>query len=113
MLDWRPEPGDLGKPVGQDLVAGAMTLPVLVALAHPTVGPRLREALTPHPAVVTEEIRALVLHPEPFAETLALIEAEAERARQWLFELQPGAARDQLAGMLEALVDPARCQEVV
>lgn len=113
MLDWRPEPGDLGKPVGQDLVAGAMTLPVLVALSHPTIGPKLLAALRPHPETVSAEIRALVLHPEPLNETLALIEAEAERARQWLYELPPTDARDQLASMLEKLVERAQCREVV
>lgn len=41
-LDFVADPGELGKPICQDLVCGVLTLPVLRLLAHEALGPRAR-----------------------------------------------------------------------
>lgn len=41
ILDFTQTSEKLGKPQGQDLASGNLTAPVLFALEHPTVGPRL------------------------------------------------------------------------
>jgi geranylgeranyl pyrophosphate synthase len=104
LLDWRADPVTLGKPAGQDLVNGVVTLPVLVALGHPDTASELRRALVPYPQALSAPIQALVTAPGPWGETLALVAAEAERARQWLLELPDGSARAELVAMLDALV---------
>jgi heptaprenyl diphosphate synthase len=45
VLDVIGSEAELGKPAGQDLAEGIYTLPVLLALADPTVGPELRPLL--------------------------------------------------------------------
>ncbi len=61
LLDFLGSEEELGKPVGSDLRQGIITLPVLCALRHPRLGPRLRELLA---SGVTdgawEEVRRLV-----------------------------------------------------
>jgi geranylgeranyl pyrophosphate synthase len=104
LLDWHMDEAALGKPAGQDLVNGVVTLPVLVALSHADTGRELRAALTPYPTALTPQVKALVMAPGPWNETRALVAAEAERARQWLLEFPAGAARTELVTMLDALV---------
>lgn len=104
VLDWVSDAEDLGKPVGKDLLNGVVTLPVLVALEHPEIGPALRRALTPYPTTLSEEVRALVMHPEVFATVKARVVEEGERAHQWLAEFPAGPSRDQLAETVDKLV---------
>ncbi|HEY9723696.1 MAG TPA: polyprenyl synthetase family protein [Oscillatoriaceae cyanobacterium] len=103
-LDWMSSEEELQKPVGQDLLAGSITLPVLVALHSEAHGARLRALLTPFPEHVSEEVRAIVLHPQNLAETAALIQAEGDRARRWLLEFPASPARDELEAMVTALM---------
>lgn len=110
MLDWSRSSDDLGKPAGRDLLDGTLTLPVLVALDDPTVGPALRAALTPWPAQITPELRALVLAERPAAETWRLVKAEAEQATRWMGELPEGPARDELLVVLQELAASAGWQ---
>jgi geranylgeranyl pyrophosphate synthase len=112
MLDWHAD-ADLGKPAGQDLVNGVVTLPVLVALGHPDTAQELRAALTPYPTALTPHVLALVTAPGPWSETRALVAAEAERARQWLLEFPAGQERAELLAMLELLVAKAGLAEEV
>lgn len=107
MLDWTGEAVAMGKPVGRDLLDGTVTLPVIVALADATAGPLLRAALTPWPETITPALRALVTAPEPARETAWLVSRELNRAHEWLAELPEGEARDELAGMLDALAATA------
>lgn len=111
MLDWSGTAAALGKPVGRDLLDGTLTLPVLVALEDPAVGPALRAKLTPWPAAIDDELRALVTGPGPAAETARLVAREAERARGWLLELPPGEPREELVGMIDGLVAAAGAKE--
>ncbi|MEB3329378.1 MAG: polyprenyl synthetase family protein [Candidatus Sericytochromatia bacterium] len=110
MLDWSSSSEALGKPAGRDLRDGTLTLPVLVALDDPAVGPRLRAALTPWPAEVGPEIRALVLAEAPAAETMRLVMAEADLAMRWMGELPEGPARDELLTLLNELAASAGWQ---
>lgn len=111
LLDWSGTAAALGKPVGRDLLDGTLTLPVLVALEDPEVGPALRARLSPWPTEIDAELRALVMRPAPAAETARLVAREAERARGWLLELPPGAQRDELLGMIDGLVGAAGAKE--
>jgi heptaprenyl diphosphate synthase len=45
ILDVVATDAELGKPAGNDLVEGVYTLPVLLALADPDIGPQLKESL--------------------------------------------------------------------
>jgi all-trans-nonaprenyl-diphosphate synthase len=113
LLDWQADGDALGKPAGQDLINGVVTLPVLVAMAHPDTAEDLRVALTPYPTTLTPHIQALVKAPGPWNETRALVAAEAERARQWLLEFPEGAARAELVNLLDLLVARAALAEVL
>lgn len=104
VLDWHGDAEDVGKPVGKDLLNGVVTLPVLVALDHPTIGPELRRALTPFPTVLSEEVKTLVNHPDVFATVRAHVAEEAERAHQWLSEFPAGPSRERLGETLDGLV---------
>lgn len=111
MLDWSGNAAALGKPVGRDLLDGTLTLPVLVALDDATVGPQLRERLTPWPTAIDDDLRALIVAPGPLAETARLVAREAERARGWLLELPAGEPRDEMLAMLDQLFAAAGLTE--
>jgi geranylgeranyl pyrophosphate synthase len=111
MLDWSGSAAALGKPVGRDLLDGTLTLPALVALDDPAVGPRLRERLAPWPTAIDDDLRARIAAPGPLAETARLVAREAERARGWLLELPAGEPRDEMLSMLDQLVAAAGLTE--
>ena len=111
LLDWSGTAAALGKPVGRDLLDGTLTLPVLVALDDPTMGPALRDRLAPWPAEIDDALRALVTASAPAAETARLVAREAERARGWLLELPAGEHRDELEAMIDGLVGAAGAKE--
>lgn len=108
LLDWSSNAETLGKPVGQDLLAGNLTLPVLVALAHDALGPRLRSLLTPYPTMLTPALKDFLFQPDVYRLTLEHVEAEVELARQWLHELPPAPSRDELESYLDQLREQAR-----
>jgi heptaprenyl diphosphate synthase len=103
VLDWVAETREVGKPVGRDLESGVVTLPVLVALEHPELGPLLRQALTPFPERLSDDVRALVTDARVFDLVKVRVREEAERAHQWLAEFPAGPARVQLAETVDAL----------
>lgn len=110
MLDWAGNAQELGKPVGRDLLDGTLTLPVLVALEDPEVGPPLRAALSPWPDTIDDTLRRLVTATKPRTETMALIAQEAERAQHWMEQLPAGAARDELVQVLSDLAANANME---
>ena len=72
ILDITAVDGQLGKPAGQDLAEGIYTHPVLVALADPTIGPRLSEILgTPLDDDQRESARLLVAESDGIAASMA------------------------------------------
>jgi len=84
----------LGKPAGNDLVEGIYTLPVIHALADPTVGAELRTMLTPT-ITTAERDRARELVRASDGVRIALDEAQgwADKAAATLTDLPdtPGA----------------------
>lgn len=108
LLDWAGDAEALGKPVGQDLLAGSITLPVLVALADPAAGPELKRLLAEAPPAMTPEILALVQAPAVKAETMRHVQAEADKAAAALAELPPSAARAEMERLMGKLLDQAK-----
>ncbi|MBO9540515.1 polyprenyl synthetase family protein [bacterium] len=108
LLDYASSAEVAGKPVGQDLLAGSLTLPVIVALEDPTVGPVMRRMLTPFPQEIHQELKELLFSPEVFKKSLARLEAEARTARACLDLFPESASKDQLFEYLDKLSDQAR-----
>ena len=112
-LDWNVDATTLGKPAGRDLLAGSITLPVLVALQNQEVGPRLRELLTPFPTdALPEEGERLIGRPDVRRYAAKLVREEGERARRWLLELPPGEHRTQMETLLDQLIGRVDAVEV-
>jgi geranylgeranyl pyrophosphate synthase len=111
-LDWNVDAQTLGKPAGRDLLAGSITLPVLVALQHPEVGPRLRELLTPFPQELPAEVERLLARPDVRDYATKLVREEGERARRWLLELPANAYRDEMEALLNQLIARVNAAEV-
>jgi all-trans-nonaprenyl-diphosphate synthase len=108
LLDWSSTAQVLGKPVGQDLVAGSLTLPAIAALQDPVVGPQLRTQLTPFPKEVRPELKALLFRSNGFRKALQWVQEEADRARECLVDtFPPSEGKEELLGYLERLIDQA------
>jgi geranylgeranyl pyrophosphate synthase len=100
VLDYTAEEGEVGKPVGHDLLEGHATLPLLLAdLTAPLTDGRALSAA--EVAVAVKSVRAS-RGPE-----LALVEARAHgaAARRELEGLPPTPARESLAALTEYVVD--------
>lgn len=108
LLDYSSSAEVAGKPVGQDLLAGSITLPAIVALEDPEVGPVMRAMLSPFPAEIHPELREILFRPEVFRKALARLEAEAETARACLSLFPQSTAKTQLFEYLDKLTDQAR-----
>ena len=71
ILDVTASDGQLKKPAGQDLAEGIYTLPALVALAEPEVGPDLRALLgVPLAQPERDKARAIVMSSNGIAESV-------------------------------------------
>ncbi|HEY9897942.1 MAG TPA: polyprenyl synthetase family protein [Pantanalinema sp.] len=108
LLDYASSTQVAGKPVGQDLLAGSLTLPVIVALEDPAVGPVMRRMLSPFPQEIHPELRELLFSPEVFRKALDRLEAEAKKAGACLDVFPPSPARQQLFDYLDRLNEQAR-----
>jgi octaprenyl-diphosphate synthase len=100
VLDYTAESGELGKPVGHDLLEGHATLPLLLAelpYSLPAGEPLGAER-------VAEVVAAVRASPGP---ERALVEARrhAERARAYLAGLPEGAACESLAALTSYVVE--------
>jgi heptaprenyl diphosphate synthase len=82
ILDITATEGELLKPAGQDLAEGIYTLPALVALADPNVGPNLRDILgKPLGEPEREKARELVANSTGIAAGVAEARTYVERAQ--------------------------------
>jgi heptaprenyl diphosphate synthase len=82
VLDITATEGELLKPAGQDLAEGIYTLPALVALADPGVGPSLRDILgKPLGEPEREKARDLVANSSGIAAGVAEARTYVERAQ--------------------------------
>ena len=81
ILDVVATEAELGKPAGQDLAEGIYTLPVLLALADPVVGPELRPLLgQPLAQPERDKARSIVAGSGAIAGSAAVARHYADRA---------------------------------
>jgi heptaprenyl diphosphate synthase len=100
ILDVTASDGQLQKPAGQDLAEGIYTLPALVALAEPDVGPDLRALLgVPLAQPERDKARAIVMSSNGIAESV-------DAAKRYVDDAQKataGISQPELRGGLSRL----------
>jgi heptaprenyl diphosphate synthase len=83
ILDITATDGQLQKPAGQDLAEGVYTLPALLALADPDVGPDLRTLLgVPLAQPERDKARSIVMACDAIAESVAVARTYVELAEK-------------------------------
>ncbi len=96
---------ELGKPAGQDLAEGIYTLPVLLALGDPTVGPELRPLLgQPLGQPERDKARSIVATSPAIAASVAAGKRYAARAAEAAGALPDAGLRSGLARLAESLL---------
>jgi len=94
----------LGKPAGHDLVEGTYTLPVILALAEPSVGDELRALLgCPLDGPARDKARDLVRSAGAVVASVAVARAYADQAAAALGPLIANGAAQPIVGSLAAL----------
>jgi len=110
LLDLCGDPGKLGKPIGQDLVAGEVTVPVAMAVER---APELREDLRvvwsraaagADPSVPLAALRDRMECVGALTAAREMARQDSARARAALAELPSGVWRDRLEDMAVAVV---------
>jgi heptaprenyl diphosphate synthase len=107
VLDYTGEEAQLGKPVGQDLLEGNSTLPLMLAYASPTLAEELDRHLTQgEPPAAEEAARAVAIVRSSDAPARALERAGelAKQALAALAEFPPSAALAALQRLTEYVV---------
>ena len=95
LLDFQADSERWGKPVGNDLEEGNITLPVIYAMQDPRYGSRLRSLLEDESCPVGErlpEIVEILSVTGALADSLQLARQFIDRAQAYLKELPSGAA---------------------
>jgi heptaprenyl diphosphate synthase len=106
ILDLTASDEDLGKPGGQDLAEGIYTLPVLVALGDPDVGPELGTLLgQPLGQPERDKARAMVAASPGIPATVAVGRRYGDAAREALDGLSAPALTSGLARLADSLFD--------
>ncbi len=106
VLDVIGTDAELGKPAGQDLAEGIYTLPVLLALADPTVGPELRPLLgQPLGPPEREKAKAIVQSSDAVAAAVAVGRGYADEASVAAGALPDRQLSAGLASLADALLD--------
>ncbi len=100
LLDWLADPATLGKAVGEDLVAGIYTLPIIHALENPEYGPQLREYLEPGNLAV-ESVREQLIASGAIDYCRQRADDHLAAARQALEGIPEGPEREALANVAE------------
>ncbi len=105
-LDYRGDPEELGKNLGDDLAEGKPTLPLIHALAHSDAesASMIRNAIERGGTEEQEPIRAVVERTGGLDYTARLAEDEAKRANAALAEVPASPYRDALAALAEFAV---------
>jgi heptaprenyl diphosphate synthase len=106
VLDVIASDDELGKPAGQDLAEGIYTLPVLVALRDPDVGPELRSMLG-QPLALPErnKARAIVATSSGVPATLAKARRYATEAVDAVGGVRSREVADALSRLAASLLD--------
>ncbi|MBX5467352.1 MAG: polyprenyl synthetase family protein [Firmicutes bacterium] len=107
VLDWRADPGRLGKPTGGDIAGGVYTLPVLSALSRPEWASALRAQLQRKPVPI-EEVRQVLEASGALDEALAYARREAGQAVEALASVPAGPAREALVALARFVVERDR-----
>jgi heptaprenyl diphosphate synthase len=106
ILDVIATEAELGKPAGQDLAEGIYTLPVLLALADPTVGPELRPLLgQPLGQPERDKARSIVAESGAIGKSVVVARHYAELAAEAAALSASPALASGFAGMAHSLVD--------
>ncbi len=106
VLDLVATDGELGKPPGQDLAEGIYTLPVLLALADPEIGPELRSLLGRRLDLPErEKARAIVSESPAVAATVAVAGRYAREAVSAAAGVRSPAVAAGLRRLTESLLD--------
>lgn len=106
VLDLVATDGELGKPPGQDLAEGIYTLPVLLALADPGVGPELRMLLGRRLELPErEKARAIVSESPAVAATVAIARRHAAEAAAAADGVRAPTVAAGLRRLAESLLD--------
>ncbi|MDQ1428623.1 MAG: hypothetical protein QOK39_2099 [Acidimicrobiaceae bacterium] len=96
----------LGKPAGHDLVEGVYTLPVIQALAVPSIGDELRDLLGTHLDMPTrDKARDMIRSTDAVVESVVVARKYADEALGALGALGDGPCVRSLAGLGHRLVD--------
>jgi heptaprenyl diphosphate synthase len=94
----------LGKPAGHDLVEGTYTLPVILALAVPSLGDELRSLLgSPLDGPTRDKARDLVQSADAVVASVAVARRYADQAALALAPLEATRAANPIVGSLAAL----------
>jgi heptaprenyl diphosphate synthase len=102
LLDVIGSQKELGKPTGQDLAEGIYTLPVLLAIADPVIGPQLKGILgSPLGPAELEDSRSAVV-------ASGAIDATLEVGRRFADEAERAATEASTPELARALGDLAR-----
>jgi heptaprenyl diphosphate synthase len=106
LLDYVATEEELGKPVGADLRQGTVTLPFMLALQDPDVGPELGRVLERQPLGDPdyERIVALVRRSGAVAATESAAQEFARGARAELEVFPPSPALDTLEAACDYVV---------
>jgi heptaprenyl diphosphate synthase len=111
ILDVIGSEAELGKPAGQDLAEGIYTLPVILALADPEVGPELKPMLgQPLDQDERNRARAIVASSGGIATSVTVARRYAEDAAEAAATCPSAQLADGLARLAHSMVDglPAR-----
>jgi len=95
----------IGKPVGSDLRAGIISLPVVLGLQHNTEFARNFRAGTRLDGADFDHALQLMRDPALIARGRALATAQVNRARDLLAQLQPSVYRESLAALIDEQID--------
>jgi geranylgeranyl pyrophosphate synthase len=105
ILDFTADERELGKPVGSDLRAGMVTLPVILMRDHHLVDGRFRAAVEAED--ITRQVQ-LVLESGAIGSTYAEAESLVSRARDALEFLPEGVERDALDALARFVTERTR-----
>ena len=95
----------IGKPVGSDLRAGIISLPVVLGVQHNTEFARNFRAGMRLEGADFEQALQLMRDPSLIARARALATAQVDRARTLLAQLKPSIYRESLAALIDEQID--------
>ena len=107
LLDFGHDPQEIGKPIGNDLRSGVLTLPVLYALEHAEERERAAALIRSQPQSdeEIEEIRQIVRNSGGLEYAEQVAQKYTDEAMKCLAMLPPGKAHDTLMAMANFLLE--------